>query len=83
MLLLLGVSVCAGNEEDRLLKYLFETRAYNHRVRPVKNHVQSVCVNTNLRVVQLQQIVEKDQVMTIQCVVHMVRHGSFKMRSPM
>ena len=61
-----------SRDEDKLLKYLFEEKHYNSRVRPVKDHKDSVCVNLNLGVLQLQTIVEKDQVMAIQCVVHMV-----------
>ena len=78
ILLLLGSSRVGvqlaecSQDEDRLLRHLFKQRSYNSRVRPVKNHRDSVCVNINLGVLQLQTIVEKDQVMAIQCLVHMV-----------
>ncbi|XP_063710433.1 acetylcholine receptor subunit alpha-like [Symsagittifera roscoffensis] len=77
ILLLLGSSRVGvqlaecSQDEDRLLRHLFKQRSYNSRVRPVKNHRDSVCVNINLGVLQLQTIVEKDQVMAIQCLVHM------------
>ncbi|CAF1247898.1 unnamed protein product, partial [Adineta steineri] len=59
------VSVTFANPEaKRLYEELIKVRAYNKLIRPVKNNSEKLTVYLGLRLTQLLDVDEKNQIMT-------------------